>query len=56
MRLDKTRLGETTYETKKMVVPAKGKNFTIKIYGESGDFLSIESFGFLHKLGKVKEG
>ena len=56
MRLGYTKLGNSTYETRKMVVPAKGKNFTIKLYGESKDFLSIESFGFVFKLGKVKEG
>lgn len=56
MRLDNTRLGEGTYETKKLIVPAKGKNFSVKIYGESDDFLSIESLGFTCKLGKVKEG
>lgn len=55
MRLGYTKLGTSTYETRKMVVPAKGKNFTIKLYGESKDFLSIESFGFVFKLGKVKE-
>ena len=55
MRLGYTKLGTSTYETRKMVVPAKGKNFTIKLYGESKDFLSVESFGFIFKLGKVKE-
>lgn len=55
MRLDNTKLGESTYETKKLVIPCKGKNFTIKIYGESDDYLSIESLGFAYKLGKVKE-
>lgn len=56
MRLDNTRLGEGTYETKKLIIPAKGKNFTVKIYGESDDSLSIDSIGFVFKLGKVKEG
>lgn len=55
MRLSKTRFGESTYETRKIIVPGKGKNFTIKIYGESSDYLSIESLGFTYKLGKVKE-
>ena len=54
-RLDKTRFGESTYETRKMIVPSKGKNFSIKIYGESEDYLRIESFGFVCKLGKVRE-
>ena len=55
MRLNKTKLGESTYETRKLVIPTRGKNFTIKIYGESSDYLSIESFGFTFKLGKVRE-
>ena len=55
MRLDKTKLGESSYQTKKLIIPCKGKNFTLKIYGSSSDYLSIESFGFVFKLGKVKE-
>lgn len=55
MRLDKTKLGESAYQTKKLVIPCKGKNFSLKIYGMSSDYLSIESFGFVCKLGKVKE-
>ena len=55
MRLSHTKLGESTYETKKLVIPCKGKNFTLKIYGESSDSLGIESFGFVFKLGKVRE-
>ena len=55
MRLSDTKFGESDYETRKIIVPAKGKNFTIKLYGESDDHLSIESFGFVCKLGKVRE-
>lgn len=55
MRLDRTKLGESTYQTKKLIIPCKGKNFALKIYGMSSDYLSIESFGFVFKLGKVKE-
>ena len=55
MRLNNTKLGESTYQTKKLIIPCKGKNFSIKIYGKSSDYLSIESFGFVCKLGKVKE-
>ena len=55
MRLDRTKLGESSYQTKKLIIPCKGKNFAIKIYGMSSDYLSIESFGFVCKLGKVKE-
>ena len=55
MRLDKTKLGESAYQTKKLIIPSKGKNFALKIYGMSSDYLSIESFGFVCKLGKVKE-
>ena len=55
MRLDRTKLGESAYQTKKLIIPCKGKNFAIKIYGMSSDYLSIESFGFVFKLGKVKE-
>ena len=55
MRLDRTKLGESAYQTKKLVIPCKGKNFSLKIHGMSSDYLSIESFGFVCKLGKVKE-
>lgn len=55
MRLGRTKLGESSYQTKKLVIPCKGKNFSLKIYGMSSDYLSIESFGFVFKLGKVKE-
>lgn len=55
MRLDNTKFGESTYETKKLVIPCKGKNFSIKIKGESDDHLGIESFGFTFKLGKVRD-
>lgn len=55
MRLDRTKLGESSYQTKKLIIPCKGKNFSLKIYGTSSDYLSIESFGFVCKLGKVKE-
>lgn len=54
-RLSETRLGEGTYQTKKLIIPRKAKNFRCKIYGESSDYLSFESFGFVCKLGKVKE-
>ena len=55
IRLGYTKFGESTYETKKMIIPCTGKNFTIKIYGESSDHLAIESLGFTFKLGKVRE-
>lgn len=56
MRLSHTRLGESDYETRKIIVPScKAKNIVVKIYGESADYLSIESLGFTFKLGKVKE-
>lgn len=55
MRLDRTKLGQSAYQTKKLIIPSKGKNFALKIYGKSADYLSIESFGFVFKLGKVKE-
>jgi hypothetical protein len=55
LRVDQTPLSHTLYETRKLITPAKGKNFTIKIMGESSDSLSIESLGFTFKLGKVKE-
>ena len=55
MRLNNTRLGESTYETRKLVIPSSGKNFTVKMYGESSDYLGIESLGFTFKLGKVRE-
>lgn len=54
-RLNETRLGEGNYRTKKLVIPSKAKNFKCKVYGESSDYLSLESFGFVCKLGKVKE-
>ena len=55
MRLNNTKLGESTYETRKLVARGKGKNFSIKIQGESSDHLKIESFGYVFKIGKVKE-
>lgn len=57
IRLDYTRLGNTEYETRKIILPSsKCKNIEVKIYGKSDDALSIESLGFLFKLGKVKQG
>lgn len=55
MKLDITKLGEGNYQTKKLVLPAKGKNFKVKLYGENKDYMSLESFGFVSKLGKVKQ-
>ena len=55
MRLGDTRLGEGNYQTIKMVVPSKGKNFKVKMYGKNKDYMSLESFGFVSKLGKVKQ-
>ena len=56
IRLDETKLGEGKYQTKKLVIPKKAKNFSCRIYGNTDDYLSLESFGFVCKLGKVKEG
>lgn len=56
MRLDYTKLGEGVYQTRKLIIPKKAKNFAILTYGESSDYISLESFGFVCKLGKVKEG
>lgn len=56
MRLDYTKLGEGIYQMRKLIIPKKAKNFAIFTFGESSDYLSIESFGFVCKLGKVKEG
>lgn len=55
MRLDKTKLGEGLYQTRKLVIPRKAKNFAILISGDSSDYVSIESIGYVCKLGKVKE-
>lgn len=55
MRTDYTKLGESTYEVRKLVVRGKGNNFGIKIQGESSDPLKIDSFGYIFKIGKVKE-
>jgi hypothetical protein len=55
-RLGATKLGEGTYQVKKLIIPSKSKNFSCKVYGESSDYLSFESIGFVCKLGKVKEG
>lgn len=54
--VDKTKPGEGMYQTIKMIVPKKGKNFNIRMYGESEEFLTLESFGMVCKLGKVKQG
>ncbi len=56
MRLDYTKLGNGKYQTRKLIIPKKARNFAIHVYGESSDYISIESFGFVCKLGKVKEG
>ena len=55
MRLDKTKLGEGLYQTRKLVIPRKAKNFAILISGDSSDYVSLESIGYVCKLGKVKE-
>lgn len=55
MRLDNTKLGEGIYQTRKLVIPNKAKNFSMLVYGDSSDYVSFESFGFVCKLGKVKE-
>ena len=55
MRLDKTKLGEGLYQTRKLVIPRKAKNFSILISGDSSDYVSLESIGYVCKLGKVKE-
>ena len=55
MTLNNTRLGEGNYQTIKMVIPSKGKNFKLKLYGENKDYMSLESFGLVAKLGKVKQ-
>lgn len=55
MRLDKTKLGEGLYQTRKLVIPRKAKNFAILISGDSSDYISLESIGYVCKLGKVKE-
>ena len=52
----KTKLDESTYQTIKMVIPKKGKNFVFRIYGSSEEFLKIDSLGLVCKLGKVKQG
>lgn len=55
MKLNETKLGEGNYQTIKMIVPSKGKNFKIKMYGKNKDYMSLESFGLVSKLGKVKQ-
>jgi len=55
MRLDRTKLGEGLYQTRKLVIPKKAKNFAIAISGYSNDYISVESIGYVCKLGKVKE-
>lgn len=55
MTLNNTRLGEGNYQTIKMVIPSKGKNFKLKMYGQNKDYMSLESFGLVAKLGKVKQ-
>ena len=36
-------------------MPKKAKNFAIRIYGDSDEFLTLDSFGMVCKLGKVKQ-
>jgi hypothetical protein len=56
LTLGDSKLGDGGYQTRKLIIPKKAKNFTILTYGESSDYISLESFGFVCKLGKVKEG
>ena len=56
IRLDETALGTGKYQTRKLVIPEKAKNFSCHIYGDTSDYISLESIGFVCKLGKVKEG
>ena len=51
----KTKLDKSVYQTIKMVMPKKAKNFAIRIYGDSDEFLTLDSFGMVCKLGKVKQ-
>ena len=55
MRLDRTKIGEGTYQTRKLIIPKKAKNFAVLISGDSSDYVSLESIGYVCKLGKVKE-
>ena len=55
INIGKTKLGEGIYQTLKMITPAKGKNFKVRLYGDNKDIISLESFGFVSKLGKVKQ-
>lgn len=55
IRLNKTKLGEGLYQTRKLVIPRKAKNFAVLISGDSSDYISLESIGYVCKLGKVKE-
>lgn len=55
MRLDRTKIGEGLYQTRKLVISKRAKNFSILISGDSSDYVSLESIGYVCKLGKVKE-
>lgn len=54
-KLDKMKLGTATYETKELIIPAKGKNFNLRITGKAKDNITFDNIGFICKLGKVKE-
>lgn len=47
--------GITKYHTKKFRASARGKNIAIRILSQAADKFSIQGFGFIYKLGKVRE-
>ena len=55
MILGKHAIGSAPSQTHKIVIGGKAKNIAIMIDQSTPEFFGIESIGYLHKLGKVKE-
>jgi len=47
--------GVYNYHTKKMRLSAKGKNIALRLQASADDRLTIQSIGYVYKLGKIKE-
>ena len=47
-------VGFNQYYTKKVRTPARGENIAIRLSAELDDKLSVQSLGFVYKLGKVR--
>ena len=53
--LNMDRLGDSTFQTHKLVVAGKGKAYSLILEQETNESFGILDIGMLYKLGKVKE-